>query len=660
MLAAPSSPAVAGLQAAVVAGLTLGFGYLIADALLGRRDADRVMRWGLALPGFAAFTVLLMLLHMATGGGLLSRPWLTRGLTVAISIGLLGWKLAISRRHKGDPLGPSDALLAGLVVVSMLVWGTPVFRIMPLHYGGDTSWHAGFATQLLNGEVTPTAAITGDIPNQYPWLFHSMTALLAAFTPGGRAYHALGPLQLLLPAGAVLSLVALGREITGKLGTGIAAGLLGALAGGLGFFGLRGLDLVLHPRAEAGAEGMRYLGDLLIKRSHNIAFHHLAPPYPRELSYVLLVGFLLLLVAGLRRQSLGLVALSGAVLGMTGLAGAEALIVGAGVAVLILVLPVGMPRSRLAGALILPAVALYSIWLLPLTVNYVRLGGFVNITDVEPVNLPLLGILVSWGISTPFAVYGAIRWGPLLRRDIGIRVPLAMVLSAGAILLLSAVIPGALGEAFLSLGRRHRYWPLLHLGVVLWGAVGLSDLLERLHPWRRWLVPVVAVAVVALAVPSPVVASLAFPDKIRHREDVGASLLGHGGRVIDVLATRIGQRCVVAVSGPVTQLAVFSYTGFRLVAASWKTNNPTNKARIRWRDIYRYVPFDPERVADNRVLTIGGDNPTYWRWLVDKHGVDAVVVSGNDAPNPVFRPYPSEPVPLDPGTVVVWVGSCKG
>jgi len=660
MFAAPSSPAVAGLQAAVVAGLSLGFGYLVADALLGRRDADRLIRWGLALPALAAFTVALMLLHIATGGRVLSNPWVTRGLTLAIAAGLVARKLTIARGQERRPLGSTDAWLAGLVAASLLVWGTPVFRMMPLHFGGDTSWHTGFATQLLNGETTPTAAITGDIPNQYPWLWHALAALLARFTPGGRIYQVLGPLQVLLPAGAVLSLLALGREITGKLRTGIAAALLGALAGGLGFLGLRGLDLVLNPRAEGGAAAMRYMGDLLFKRSYNIAFHHLAPPFPRDLSYVLVLGFLLLLVVGLRRRSVALVAGAGAMLGVVGLSGGEGLFVGAGVAVLVIVFPVGMARSRLAGALILPAVAVYSLWLVPLLINYVRFGGFVNITGTTAVDLTPVAILVSWGIATPFAAYAAFGWVPRLRDDPAVRVLLALVIAAAGILVGSAVIPGALGEAFLTLGRRHRYWPLLHLGIALWGAVGVSELLDRLDRSPRWLLPAGAALVVALAVPSPVVASLAVPIKTNQPEDLTASLLGRGGTLMDILGQRIGQRCVVAVPGPGAQRMAFSYTGFRLVSASWNVNHPTNKARIRWRDIYRHVPFDPERVADNRVLTGGGEDPTSWRRLLDKYGVHVVLVPPEAAADSLFLPYPSERASEGRRYTVVWVRACDG
>ena len=49
--------------------------------------------------------------------------------------------------------------------------------------------------------------------------------------------------------------------------------------------------MILVPR---GAQTTKYLGDLLYKRSYNVAFANLSPPYPRDLGLPMLLAFLVL------------------------------------------------------------------------------------------------------------------------------------------------------------------------------------------------------------------------------------------------------------------------------------------------------------------------------------------------------------------------------
>ena len=100
----------------------------------------------------------------------------------------------------------------GLVVAALVLWSYPTLEVFPLHYSPDTRAHMGWAHQLLNGSPTPTAALSGEIPNFYPWLFHAFTALVSLFTPGGNPFDALVPVHFLFVAGVVLGLFALGRE----------------------------------------------------------------------------------------------------------------------------------------------------------------------------------------------------------------------------------------------------------------------------------------------------------------------------------------------------------------------------------------------------------------------------------------------------------------
>jgi nucleotide-binding universal stress UspA family protein len=214
---------------------------------------------------------------------------------------------------------------------------------------------------------------------------------------------------------------------------------------------------------------------------------------------------------------------------------------------------------------------------------------------------------------------------------------------AAAAVVLAVEIPALLGEAFLTLGRRHRYWPLLHLGVALYAALGLSDILARAASVRRRLAAGVAAVVVALAVPSPVVASLALPEELGHASILDQALSGNSSNLLNAMAPEPGQRCIVAV--PVgTSVRVFSYTGYRLVSFVWNREYFANRARIRWRDIYEIIPGDLQRLADNRRLTDGLASPQEWRGLAARWGVDLVVAPASRAGGLAFRGMASEPV----------------
>jgi hypothetical protein len=188
-------------------------------------------------------------------------------------------------------------LLGGIAAGALLVWGSPVWRAFPIHFGGDTSMHAAWASQLLDGEATPSAAITGQIPNYYPWMFHATLALAAVFMPNGHAVVALSPLQLALAMGTLLALFALGRSLAGGAAGGAGVALLAGATGGFGYFLSRGPTLLFSPRGHETDFG----GDFLFVRSYNPAFYQLAPPFPRDLAFAFLVCALVLAVVGAPR-----------------------------------------------------------------------------------------------------------------------------------------------------------------------------------------------------------------------------------------------------------------------------------------------------------------------------------------------------------------------
>jgi hypothetical protein len=492
-------------------------------------------------------------------------------------------------------------------------------------------------------------------------LFHAVIALLAIFTPGGKAYHGLSTLQFLLAGGSALTLYALGRELIGTWVGGAFTAVLGAMSGGFGFVRLRMLDVVMDPRAP---NALRYLGDLVYKRSYNVAFANFAPPFPRDVALALLVGFLLLFTAGLRRKNNALLVASGATLGMSGLTGNESFTVGLGVVVLVCLAPLSVPRLRLAVMVLVPAMAVFAIWLVPIAVSYVRLGGFVNITQVGPVDLTPVAIIGAWGVSTPLAAYGFVRLLRRTREDPGLRVMLAMLVVTGGVLLGSVVIESVFGDAFRSISRRHRFWPLLHLAIVLYGAWGAALLIEWVREWRwagRWrrMAAVgVAFGIVALALPSPTLASIALPGEHGPPGVVQASLLGDPRTVLSLMASR--GRCHAAVPSKMAHRA-FAYTGYRFVFYRWSAYE-TNYARIRWRDIYEHIPGDQERRSENTILVNGTVDPDVWAALARKYAVNLVIVPEDKASLPAFAGYPrlrSSPSEEQP-YVMIMLGPCPG
>ena len=622
MFSAPTSAVMAGIQALAVAGLLLSFGYLLAGAALGPRG-DRVLRAGLALPALCVYVLALSLTHIVSGGGIWSQPWVVQILTAASAVG--AWFVA-RRRGVGIDHGGLVPML-GLLGLGLLIWGPPVFRELPLFettpldFGGDTKLHLGWTMQLINGETTPSNPLTGEIPNYYPWFFHALLAFVSNLTPGGRAFHGLGPLQLVQVGGGILTLFALGREVTGRLLGGSAAATFGALSGGFGWIIARGIEL------ETDRENpMTYIGDLALVRSYNSSFHNLAPTLPRDLTYVLVPAFLLMLVMGVRERRTWALASAGVVAGIVGLTGAETFFLCGLIALgLALVVPAG-GRVRTVAWVALPMAAVWSVWLAPLAWNYVRLGGFVNTTQVGTVDVPPLGILGAWGLLTAFAIVGLAR---LWRVAPGPSERVMVVALGGALLLLAIAATTGNSGPIGVVGRPHRYWPLLYLVVVPIGASGLVALADRFQLSARGALALSG-TVLLLALPSPLLGSLALS---RVWDDppplVSEAIDGSTESALVRMDPSPGESCVAAVPEDVAHTA-FWWSGFRFVHYKWAPDIESNFARIRWADIRERIPWDEERASDNRVLDDEDGTSPGWANLEDKYGLDVAITNAGE------------------------------
>jgi hypothetical protein len=290
-------------------------------------------------------------------------------------------------------------------------------------------------------------------------------------------------------------------------------------------------------------------------------------------------------------------------------------------------------------------------------VHFIELGGYRNITLVGPVTFSALAVLVSWGVMTPFAVVGAWRTLPRIRSDAGVRLIAALSLTASAAVLGPTRLSGLMGEAFLSIGRPHRYWPLLYLALALFAGLGAGYVLDRMRSLgRRRLAGGAVIVFISLA--SPVVATLALPGERPIPEPLQRAVLGDSRALLNILYRSDGKSCNVAAPPELTFLTQ-TYTGHRHVFFSFSPLHVGNYARIRWADVYDRIPSDGERVLANRVLVTGHGGLGAWQAAVDRFDVDAIVIKSERADQLPFSAFRSEAASDVPYTVVRLTG-CTG
>lgn len=645
----PSSPVEAGLAAAAVALGLMWLGYGLAGLVPAWRS-DPVTRWALAFPAVVFMGLAMMLVHIVSRGALFHSPTAVRVWIGLVAGGLVvRWLVARVRSAGPRALQRRDlfaALAASLLIA--LVWGSPVFRMLPVFVPGDATLHAGWAEQLINGEPTPSAPLTGDTPNYYPWLFHGVLALVTHLTPGGHALLGLAALHLVQVLGMAASLFGIGFLWAGRW-AGAAVAVLGAAAGGWGFTVVGGLDLVTNPRADGGDAATSYLGDLLLVRSYNASFMNLAPAFPRDVAIALLAGalFAMILAASSRRGRDYVVA--GALLGLVGLTQTDSFFVGLLAAALLTVSSPRGQRLRTAAALLFPALALFSLWAVPIAVSYLRLGGFVDTTIVEPVVLPAWAILSAWGIVTPLALVGAIRAARSLGHPV-VRVIAASLAAAAVLVTASVLASGFVGEGFETLGRQHRYWPLVYLPLGMLAGVGAHWLGALLRERSRVAAWVGAACVLGLAFPSPIIASLALPSAFAGSPSLTRALEGEPDEALNALSDYGDGICAAAVPRP---LLAYSYSGFRFLLVP-SDRRAENDARIRWAEIYEEIAPQEQRALDDALLMSGSATPEQFAEIVGRYGLDVIVVPEESAGSEAFSGLSGRRVQLDGAEYVMF------
>jgi len=85
------------------------------------------------------------------------------------------------------------------------------------------------------------------------------------------------------------------------------------------------------------------------------------------------------------------------------------------------------------------------------------------------------------------------------------------------------------------------------------------------------------------------------------------------------------------VATPALAFTAFSYTGYRLMAYEGSRGHRRNFARIRWRDIYKHIPPEDERLADLHALIQDDTGRARFVSLLQTYRVNLLVVPRDHA-----------------------------
>ena len=482
-------------------------GWMVGDWLLRRtftKHGESLPSW-IALPerllaavvGLVVFSVAMMFGHLITGGAVF-------GSSLVVPLAGAAVFVAGFRRPKWD-VSISWVKVAVCVLLLGVVFIMPVLRGGTGVRTGDTPWHLGWSEQLLAGEPVPTGPAPELGRNAYPWGFHAVIATLVRLVPGSDPLIAHEALHFLLVFAIPLAAACLARRLRPRAGW--AGAIAAGLVGGFGWMTADAPDFILSPTLA------RYGADLVVA-SPNSVYELFPPALPRELGVVLLgAAGVAMTISGRRLDPRAWIG-AGVAIGMAGLVSVPVFVMG-----LIWVLAVAIgesPGHRLRALLtmLVPAAALFGLWLGPVALNFVRLGGFVDITPQLGVEWPLYESVWSWGLLFPLALGGAF----LVTRNRSSAVRKALLIAGGTLVLLAVTLVRAAfdwnvaGNA--TLLHQGRVWPVAHLLGAAFAGVALAALYDFVRNRSRAAAAFGIAALVAVGAASPALASIRLTEVI--------------------------------------------------------------------------------------------------------------------------------------------------
>jgi hypothetical protein len=487
--------------------LSGAIGWIVGNWLLRHtfvKNEDSLPTW-IALPeqalasivGLVVFSVALMFGHLLTGGAVFGSAFVVPVAGAAVFV--VGLRRRVWSVRVSWVKVVVCALLLGVVFIVPVLRGGSGVRT------GDTPWHLGWSEQLLAGEPVPTGPAPELGRNAYPWGFHAVNATLVRLVPGSDPLIAHEALHFLLVFAIPLAAACLARRLRPRAGWAgaIAAGLIG----GFGWMTVGGPDFILSPTLA------RYGADLVVA-SPNSVYELFPPALPRELGVVLLgAAGVAMMISGRRLDPRAWIG-AGVAIGLAGLVSVPVFVIGL---IWIVAVAIGEARGfrlRAALTMLVPAAALFGLWLGPVAVNYVRLGGFVDITPQLGVEWPFYESLWSWGLLFPLAVAGAF----FVTRTGSSAVRKALLIAGGTVVLLAVTLVRAAFDWDLggnaTLLHQGRVWPVAHLLGAALAGVAIAALYEFVRRRSRLAATVGVAALVAVGAASPALASIRLTEVI--------------------------------------------------------------------------------------------------------------------------------------------------
>jgi len=593
------------LLAGAVAQLTvfLAIGWVLADAVLqwaGGHIARRMptgLPEGIGLPeqtllavaAGVAFCVALMMLHAPFGGHVFSNGFVVPGIGAAVLV----WGAVRGRWPRRVPW----LMVLLFAIVLLAIFETPVLQEGTGVRAGDSSLHMGWTEQLMRGESIPPGPAPEFARNAYPWGFHTVMATMVRLVPGTDTLAAQEGLHLLLLLALPLGCACLARRLYGS--SGWAAALCGGVIAGWGWISARGIDFVASPlNARHGAD--------MVVASPNSVYELFPPALPRELGLVVLSAAALLIVLAVRTEDRRFGVLAGISAGLVGLISAPLFLTAAAWTVVGGLLVGAGARRRLFVTLAGPALLVFAFWAGPVAYNYIRYGGFVNITSRLGFEWPVVIAVASWGLLFPLAIAGMVM--AFRSSTTGARVLLGFALVAVAMLALArarAAFDWQLAGNATAL-HQGRVWPVAHLLGAAFAGAALAAGFDRLR--RRWeFIAPVAVALVAVIGSLSLWLSSGGLSRVIHNDDHGFIYnrpeFAEGSFVMNAAEVLGPADVVEAPAGADNVLGfwLFQFSGVRVTGH----DDPRylgNELRIRYQDLAR-------RYA--RVMASGGFDADY-------------------------------------------------
>ncbi|MFN2489349.1 MAG: hypothetical protein ABR529_06380 [Actinomycetota bacterium] len=559
------------LQLVLMAAVGWAVGDLVVAGAFGADRLGLPERGLAATLGFFAFSVALMLGHLVSGGTLLA---LDPPVPIAAAAVLVsGWSRRVWPRHVPWVRLVATLVLLGALYVSPIVSGGSSLR------GGDTPWHMGRTHQLLGGEPVPGGPAAAFDRNAYPWGFHALLATIVRLVPGSSVEAALTALGLFILLSFPLAAASLARLVEPRAGWTAAA--CGTLIGGFGWVLARGPVFYTSPDdARLGAD--------LMTASPNGVYALFPPALPRELGLVLLAASAVLVVEASRRGGARPALIAGAAIGIVGLMSVP-MLVNAGVWALAGALAAGGARARRLATMAAAAAAVFGLWAVPLAIDYVRFGGFVNVTPELGREWALTTALASWGLLLPLAAGGVV----VAARDLRERARPLLAFAVAAALMMAVAIARARFDWELGgvpwLLHQGRMWPPAHLVAAALGGLALLRAYDLVRQRARALAVVGVAAVLAIGALSPRLASIALARTIER--STGGFVFTRADFAPDAFVRRAAEHLgpgdvVEAVGSETLDLYLFQYSGVR-VANFEDRRLARNDARIRFSDLAR-------------------------------------------------------------------------